>query len=619
MDVHEKLTEKLQEVFGFSTFRAGQEEIVSSVVEGRHTLAVMPTGAGKSLCYQLPACMFEGLTVVVSPLIALMKDQVDAAQARGIPAVAIHSAMSWPEQQEALTALTSGALKIVYIAPERFRNETFRRALEQVKISLLAIDEAHCISQWGHDFRPDYLDIGEFRKALGDPVTMALTATATPEVQGDILKQLSIKNARVIVSGFERPNLFFEVLEVDSDEEKFVRMERILEQHAEDTVVIYCATRKQVDLVRARLSQQGLLVGAYHAGMPDARRVDVQEAFMTGDVPILVATNAFGMGVDKSDVRAIIHFNIPGSVEAYYQEAGRAGRDNKPARCTLLYSSRDRGVHEFFIELSFPSPDIVLSVWSEIRRYGLGTHAIGAETIARHLSRSSGRSQVSAGGVEAAMRLLKQSLHIDFGVRDGFPWVACLDLARGRDLRIDWDQVRLRRDIAHRQLRDMTRFCETQDCRQLNLLRYFKSTSSFGKQCGRCDRCVGPLKFAPQRVEVPEPLHIVVAKTLSGVARTNRRVNAGLIAGMLRGSESKLLQQRGLDKLSTYGVLRFMSASEVHKLFEILQTHQLIVRGSRDELALTDTGIAVMRSEVPLPEGLRIRLSQRWSQEETMS
>lgn len=599
-------TEALKTHFGFDGFRGGQEDIVNTIMSGTSALAVMPTGAGKSLCYQLPACLLPGLTVVISPLIALMKDQVDSARARGLKASCIHSGLSWPEQQQVLQDIAQGRLDLIYIAPERFQSEAFREALSSTTISLLAIDEAHCISQWGHDFRPDYLEIGTFRKFLNEPVTLALTATATPEVQQDILRQLQIQNARVIVSGFERENLFFEVIPVDSEESKIRVLEEMLRAREGQVSVVYCATRKQVDLVSGRLKRAGFLVGAYHAGLKDFERESVQDMFMAGDLPVLVATNAFGMGVDKSDVRAIVHMNFPGSVEGYYQEAGRAGRDGEPASCTVLYSPKDKGIHQFFLDVSYPSATLVMSVWSEVRRLGLGTHSMGADVISRYLSKSSRKTVSHPGAVEAAMRVLKTAGHIDFGIRDGFPWIACLDLARSRDLRVDWDQLKLRRDIAYRQTQDMVRYCESKKCRQVNLLKYFKSTSSFGKRCGHCDNCTGTNAPVAKRpvVEIEDDYQTLVRKALSGVARCRGRVQADLVAAMLRGSNAQKLSSKRLDQLSTYGILSSLDAPRIHELLVQLEDYRLVVK-SQDFLALTPAGADVMRGEKEVPDGLR--------------
>ncbi len=607
----------LSELFGFDQFRQGQREVASSLMESMDVLAVMPTGAGKSLCYQLPGCLVDGLAVVVSPLIALMKDQVDALREKGIPAYFINSTLGWHEQQARLRAIEEGECKLIFVAPERFRNEAFLETIEQVEIGLLAIDEAHCISQWGHDFRPDYLELGEIRELLGSPPTIALTATATPEVQADILKQLGMEEARVIVSGFDRPNLYFEVVHVRSDEDKYSRLERMLSNYRGESVVVYCATRRQVEEVRARLKHMGHLVASYHGGLSDKQRETVQDAFMAGDVPVLVATNAFGMGVDKSDVRAIVHFNVPGSLEAYYQEAGRAGRDGEFAHCLLFYHPNDRGVHEFFIETSFPTPDAVMSVWTELRRYGVGTHSIGPQQIADNINKSSRGPRVHNAAVEASLRLLKQASHVDYGWRDGFPWVSVLDHSRQRDLRIDWDHVVLRREIAQRQLDDMMHYSVSEACRQVVLLRHFNADSGFGNGCDNCDRCCGEPAFEPPRAGMGDKIRVhddattLMRKILSGVARGQGRHDTHAIAAMLRGSSAQRMTRTGLDRLSTYGLLSELLPGDIVTLLELAQRHHLITRSARGKLALTDEGVEVMTGEGALPTALEARLDRR--------
>ncbi|MCB1237513.1 MAG: ATP-dependent DNA helicase RecQ, partial [Verrucomicrobiae bacterium] len=320
--------EALERHFGFGEFLAGQERVVSALLAGRDALVVMPTGGGKSLCYQLPALVMDGVTLVISPLIALMKDQVDGLVRRGVPATMINSTLSPSEQQARIQEMRRGKHKLVYVAPERFRSQAFTNALSQVEIALFAVDEAHCLSQWGHDFRPDYLRLAQALEALDHPQTAAFTATATEDVRADILKHLALRDPFVSISGFERPNLSLAVTQISKVREKYDRLEAIVREHK--TGIVYCATRRKVEEVADSLALMGVKVVAYHGGMEDAERERVQNVFLDRGKDVAVATNAFGMGIDRSDVRFVVHFETPGSIEAYYQEAGRAGRDGEP-------------------------------------------------------------------------------------------------------------------------------------------------------------------------------------------------------------------------------------------------------------------------------------------------
>jgi len=351
----------LREQFGFEDFLDGQESIVEQILSGKDGLAVMPTGGGKSLCYQLPALCLDGVTIVVSPLIALMKDQVDALHRRGVAATLINSTLSLGEQRERIAGIRRGDYKLVYVAPERFRAEGFLAAMREVKVSLLAIDEAHCLSQWGHDFRPDYMRLGRARKDLGSPQCVAFTATATPVVREDIVKVLDLTERFEVVTGFARPNLSFNISAVEKKAEKFKRMREIIDEHR--TGIVYCATRKRVEEVAETLNSWGAKCVAYHGGLSEAEREDTQNQFIRKEVDVAVATNAFGMGIDRSDVRFVVHFEIPGSVEAYYQEAGRAGRDGEVAYCELLFNYSDTRTQEFFIDGANPGVGLIRQVY----------------------------------------------------------------------------------------------------------------------------------------------------------------------------------------------------------------------------------------------------------------
>lgn len=409
------------ERFHLSAFRPGQEEIIRTVLEGRDTLCVMPTGGGKSLCYQLPALVLPGVTLVVSPLIALMKDQVDSLRALGIPVSFINGTLSPEEQSDRMQRMEAGEFRLMYVVPERFRSSRFVAAAKRTNISLLAIDEAHCVSQWGHDFRPDYAKLGKFRAIIGNPPTVALTATATDVVRRDIIELLALNDPAVFIRGFARSNLFFEVEQVGGEQNKKDLLVEFLNSHP-GSGIVYTSSRKRTDEVAEYINAfTNRRAVAYHAGMNPADRKAVQEEFMSGkrgtpekivttrydeseageageeyfsaygrgnahspdDLPnapkllrptrkadIVVATTAFGMGVDKADVRFVIHYNMPGSLEGYYQEAGRAGRDGKPSHCLLLFNYSDRRTHEFFIESSYPSRDIVRQVYSYLCAQG---------------------------------------------------------------------------------------------------------------------------------------------------------------------------------------------------------------------------------------------------------
>jgi ATP-dependent DNA helicase RecQ len=349
--------------FGLSSFRPGQRAVIETVFSGRDCLCVMPTGGGKSLCYQLPAIARGGVTLVISPLIALMKDQVDQLTARDLPATFINSTLTQEEQNERLEGMASGQYRLVYVVPERFRSPRFVDAARRCELTLLAVDEAHCVSEWGHDFRPDYARLGRFRAQLGNPPTIALTATATDAVRRDIVELLALDDPQVFITGFERPNLFYRAQVAATDREKDEVLMQFLADNA-GSGIVYASTRKRCEELAERItSRAGRSTTVYHAGLGGDERRAAQDNFMQGRSEIAVATLAFGMGIDKADVRFVVHYNLPGSLEAYYQEAGRAGRDGQPAQCLLLVGGGDRRIHEFFIESAYPSRDVVRQVY----------------------------------------------------------------------------------------------------------------------------------------------------------------------------------------------------------------------------------------------------------------
>ena len=401
----EKARATLRESFGYPGFRPGQERAIASVLGGRDTLVVLPTGGGKSLCFQVPALMLPGLTVVVSPLISLMKDQVDALNARGLAAAFINSTLTSSQVSDRLARAGRGDLKLLYVAPERFDVGTTAERLRAMGVSLLAVDEAHCISEWGHDFRPSYLRMRDVRERLGAPPTIALTATATPEVRKDIALQLALRNPSIIVTGFDRTNLHYHVLPTRNEQEKDDALVQTLKDH-EGVAVIYASTRRNVERIAGVLERARVSATAYHAGLDDAHRHDVQESFMNERVRAIVATNAFGMGIDKPNVRLVVHHAMPGTLEAYYQEAGRAGRDGQHSECVLLHSFPDRFTHEFFIKGAYPERALVESVYNALRRVvdGSGMTDLGSAEIARLVP-----GKVGDREVDSVLRILMKA------------------------------------------------------------------------------------------------------------------------------------------------------------------------------------------------------------------
>ena len=400
--------EALQRHFGFTDFLEGQAEVIDSVLAHQNAVVVMPTGGGKSLCYQLPAVMMDGVTLVVSPLIALMKDQVDSLVARKIPTTFINSSIGYAETNKRLSEIRRGLYKLVYVAPERFRSQAFMDSIANVKVRLFAVDEAHCISHWGHDFRPDYLRLKDAIERIGHPQIIALTATATQKVRADISEQLGLRDPRYLVAGFDRPNLALRVDHVATEKEKLETLKRIIKTSG-GAGIIYTATRKSVEQVSAKLKMAGLSVEPYHGGMGEIERTRAQDSFMTGRVQAIIATNAFGMGIDKRDIRFVAHYHIPGSIEAYYQEVGRAGRDGLPAECVLLFNYADTRTQQFFLEGNHPPPELIRRVYHEIASFGLEKIEMSARELGQRLAEKNEMS------VYSALVLLEKAGHIERG------------------------------------------------------------------------------------------------------------------------------------------------------------------------------------------------------------
>jgi ATP-dependent DNA helicase RecQ len=482
----------LNTVFGIAQLRDGQQRVIDSVLDGKDTLAIMPTGSGKSLCYQIPARILEGMTIVVSPLISLMKDQLEKLEELGVQAVQVNSSLHAEEERNALAAIAEERCTIVFCTPERLVSPEFVALLKGVKVALVVVDEAHCISQWGHDFRPAYLEMAGSLEALGRPPVLALTATATEEVMDDIGRQLSRPRMNVINTGIYRPNLHYRVQQVTNADEKLEQALRLVHE-TEGKGIVYAATVKVAEEVYHRLQEAGESVTIYHGKLAAAERKANQDLFMDDERRIMVATNAFGMGIDKPDTRFVVHMQIPANLEAYYQESGRAGRDGKDAECTLLFLQDDKRVQQFFLVKHYPSADEIRAVYEAVRKLAEAETATPerVEDVA---------SDLAGAHLKVSLKLLKDAKLLRQNRK--LAWSVTATEPKANLFEAMAEVYRQKQEHDKEALEQMVSYAVSGFCRWKVLLDYFGDEVDGFEKCCRCDNCLNPPAAVLEDIEI---------------------------------------------------------------------------------------------------------------------
>jgi RecQ family ATP-dependent DNA helicase len=586
----------LKNVYGFDEFRDNQLDMINAGLNGRDVLGILTTGGGKSLCFQVPALCVEGTTLVISPIISLMKDQVDRLRSMGVSAGYVTSTMSAEDTSKELNAFSSNQYKLFYVSPERLQSPEFKDRLKGVNVSFLAIDEAHCVSVWGHDFRPSFKhirpEVEELERFLGRRLTrLAYTATATDEVREDIKKQLAMNDPYAFVGRFDRSNIEINVRESTN---KNGDVQELLSQLGDSPTIIYCATVKAVNSLYEDINKIGKRANKYNGQMKGPDKDKSQEEFLSGEVNVMIATNAFGMGIDKSDIRNIIHYHMPGNIENYFQEAGRAGRDGELSKAFLLYNEKDFNLQEFFIDNTFPSKELIEGV-----RFVLNSFS-NDDALAIDLNRIMYAAPDSINKFQAnsCLRILNDQGVIDIKILDNDYEnmnIEVTDISK----EIDYEYLAERRKNSMDKLQNMDAFCRTNLCRRRFVLRYFGEQQGH-KNCGNCDRCISQQndKDKENQIIPPETINNVI----STIDSLDNKVSKKFLFDILLGVNSFASKRRKYDQLETFSCMKNWTKADIEKLYERLTDEQIIKTDiSRDEnVTLTKNGVRLLKGDLNL-------------------